>query len=290
MKNPWKRNSKINPQLEDGFRQINTDVLNALIKAKLTAVELSVVLAVISKTWGYRKKADAISISQLAEATGYTGRAIQKSNVSLIEKRILLISVSKRVYRGSPLNDYSLNKHYDTWILQDKKRVNAGSRGEQTGKLRVNAGTPTIYNIQYKRDILSYISPDKSNAVNSIENFVQGFIQYIQETKNNLAPKSDNLEKNSIDVVGKLIRLDNFTLQYVRDVMAWAVKDHFWSRNVYSLSGLRKKDDGLTKFQKIAAQYESELKPKKKKVNNRSANNANAVMDFLEGQEVQNAI
>jgi len=146
MKNPWKRSSKINPQKEDGFRQINTCVLEALIKAKLTTAEMSIVLTIISKTWGFNKKSDAISISQFSKATSFTNRAIQKANKKLTEKRIIVIESSERVNRGSPLNEYMLNKHYDTWIIQDKKRVNAGTGGEPAGRKRVNAGTPTIYN------------------------------------------------------------------------------------------------------------------------------------------------
>ena len=155
MKNPWKRLSKINPQREDGTRQINSDVLCALVKAKLPTAEMGIVLTIISKTWGFKKHSDAISISQLSEATGFTHRAIQKASVTLTEKRIIIIECSKRVYRGSPLNAYMFNKHYDTWKFQDTKRVNSSSGGELSGKKRVNSSTPTIETITIEKELYS---------------------------------------------------------------------------------------------------------------------------------------
>ena len=151
MKNPWKRLSKINPQREDGTRQINSAVLNSLVKAKLPTAEMGIILTIISKTWGFNKKEDAISISQISEATGFTSRAIQKANKALVKKRILIVGCSKRVYRGSPLNLYMFNKHYDTWKIQDTKRVNSSTGGELSGNKRVNSSTPTIETITIEK-------------------------------------------------------------------------------------------------------------------------------------------
>lgn len=283
MKNPWKRLSKINPQPEDGTRRINYKVFDALIKAKLPTAEMSVVLAVISKTWGYNKKSDAISISQLAEITGFTTRAIKKANASLQAKRIIVSGVKwdrLRVNAGSPLNEYLFNKHYDTWKTQDRLRVNAGSRGERSGKLRVNAGSPTIDNITIEKDILAYILCDNSKEVMK---FCKNFIEFIRSEKSNLAPKSSDLLKNSCESVDKLIRIDGFELDYIGAVLRWAVQDKFWKNNVLSLSGLRRKKDGLTKFQKIANDFESKkTRVTRGKAMGRSGQNAEACREFID--------
>ena len=152
MKNPWKRLSKINPQPEDGTRRINNEVFNALIKAKLPTSEMSVVLTVISKTWGFGKDSDAISTSQFAEVTGLTPRAIKKARQSLKCKRIVYFSASERVYRGSPLNEYFFNKHYDTWKTRDTKKGEQTFTGEQKGKKRVNERTPTKETITKEKE------------------------------------------------------------------------------------------------------------------------------------------
>ena len=120
MRNPWKQYSKINPQREDGTRQINNEVLAALVRAKLPTAEMSIVLTIISKTWGFNKKTDVISAKQFVDATGFTDRAIKKAKVSLKKKCIIQYAPSKRVHRGSPLMEYLFNKHYDTWKLENK--------------------------------------------------------------------------------------------------------------------------------------------------------------------------
>lgn len=124
-------------------------------------------------------------------------------------------------------------------------------------------------------DILSYITSD-------ISEFCHNFIKYIQDTKGSRAPSGADLFRNSADTVDKLIRLDGFTLDYVKQVLWFAVNDDFWSDNTLSLSGLRRKTDGLTKFQKIANSFE---KSKKKKINGsgRSEQNARACHDFIYG-------
>lgn len=144
MKNPWKRLSKINPQREDGTRQINSCVLDALIKAKLPTAEMSVVLTIISKTWGFNKSEDAISTGQFVESTDLTDRAVKQARVALKEKRIIHFEPSKRVKRGSPINSYMFNKHYDTWKIQYTKKGEQRFTGERKRKKRVNGTTPTI--------------------------------------------------------------------------------------------------------------------------------------------------
>jgi phage replication O-like protein O len=280
MKNPWKRLSKINPQAEDGTRRINYRVFDALIKAKLPTAEMSVALTVISRTWGFNKKSDAISTSQFVTSTGFTSRAIKQARASLLEKRIIYFCASERVKRGSPINAYTFNKHYDTWIIQDRKRVKCASPGERKGKKRVNGSTPTIDNITIERNILAYISSDNPE---SILEFSKNFIEFIKIKKSNLSPKSKDLLKNSCVEVDKLIRLDGFSLKYIRSVLLWGVEDSFWEDNLFSLANLRdkKKGDPRTKFQKIANAYESDNKKSTHKLSHRSKENAKECIGFI---------
>jgi phage replication O-like protein O len=275
MKNPWKRLSKINPQREDGTRQINNQVLDALIRAKLPTAEMGVVLTVISKTWGFRKNSDTISTSQFVAATGFPARTIKRVRQELSKKRIICFRESKRVIRGTPLNEYMFNKHYDTWKTQDTKKGVIDSTGVIHGKKRVSPATPTKETITKEREIYTYLSRELCD-------FVVGFIKYISEKKANLAPKSDGLEKKSADAVDKLIRIDGFDLDYIRTVIRWALKDNFWGDKIFSLASLRKKnDDGITKFQNIANKYETQKNSQARPVNgsgkpSRSEENAQA--------------
>lgn len=109
------------------------------------------------------------------------------------------------------------------------------------------------------KDIYSYISTD-------IIEFCLSFIDYIKKEKDIIPSSKDNL-KNSAETIDKLIRIDEFSLAKIKEVIKWAVKDDFWESNLYSLASLRKKSsNSLTKFQNIVASYDRS----KKGVNNKS--------------------
>ena len=151
---------------------------------------MSIVLTIISKTWGFNKKTDVISAKQFVDATGFTDRAIKKAKVSLKKKCIIQYAPSKRVHRGSPLMEYLFNKHYDTWKVEnmgelqdthepefthkpmngngksvDRKGVDAKKgepefMGELSGQERVNQSSPTKETIT--KENIYYADSDES--------------------------------------------------------------------------------------------------------------------------------
>ncbi len=119
MNNPWAKISLVNPQREDGNRQINNEVFAALVRADLTGAEYKICLAVIGKTWGFNKPSDFISRSQFRQLTGLSEEAIRKAIRDLKKRRIIHYRLSKNKkggYGNTPLNEFLFNKHYDTWI------------------------------------------------------------------------------------------------------------------------------------------------------------------------------
>jgi len=58
------------PQVEDGFTRIANELYDAIGAAKLTLAQQSVVHAIIRKTYGYNKKEDDISASQIGDWCG----------------------------------------------------------------------------------------------------------------------------------------------------------------------------------------------------------------------------
>ena len=92
MKNPWKRYSKINPQRENGTRQIHNDVFHALVSGKFTGAEYKIILAVIDKTWGYNKTEAAISIKDFSEMTSLSIRSVKLAVKHLRFSRVIYSS------------------------------------------------------------------------------------------------------------------------------------------------------------------------------------------------------
>lgn len=98
---------------------------------------------------------------------------------------------------------------------------------------------------------------------NDLIEFVESFQKHIREEVGKRAPDpTEALFKSATKTVDKLIRLDGHSLEEIRSVMRWAVKDDFWQTNALSLASLRKKTDGLTKFQKILSSKEAESRPR----------------------------
>jgi phage replication O-like protein O len=116
MQNPYKGFSHINPQRDHPHRRIERTVFRALIAADLPGVELSLVLFVIEKTWGYNKTWDFIPLNQFADATGHDRSNILKSLSSLAEKRVLVVA-NHGPGRGK-ISAYMFNKHWDTWLIK----------------------------------------------------------------------------------------------------------------------------------------------------------------------------
>uniref|UniRef100_A0A6H2A2R2 Putative DNA replication initiation protein n=1 Tax=viral metagenome TaxID=1070528 RepID=A0A6H2A2R2_9ZZZZ len=97
------------PQVENGHVDIANELLDAIIKARLCSYEHSVFWAIVRKTYGWHKKADLISYSQLEELTGLDRRHIARTIKSLIRRN--MITTCK--YTGGI--EYAVQKDYDQW-------------------------------------------------------------------------------------------------------------------------------------------------------------------------------
>lgn len=120
MHNPWRKQSRINPQVENGFRQIATDIYLMLVKYTKSLAELKICLCIINHTWGMRKLCDTIAISQITTETGISPRHIQRTISELKKRRIIHYEDSKLGNTQLPVNNFMFNKHYDTWAGVDK--------------------------------------------------------------------------------------------------------------------------------------------------------------------------
>jgi phage replication O-like protein O len=102
-----------NPQVEDGRIEVANELGDALAKTYFSPAENKVFWAVLRKTYGWHKKSDAISYSQLAEATGLDRRHVGPALKRLVSRRILWCnSVGQK-----RINEYGVQKDYDLWLL-----------------------------------------------------------------------------------------------------------------------------------------------------------------------------
>ncbi|OED38257.1 hypothetical protein AB833_20070 [Chromatiales bacterium (ex Bugula neritina AB1)] len=103
-----------NPQIENGYTRIANELLEALLLANLSKRHLLVAFAVIRQTYGFNRKSDRISGSQIAELTGLRRNHCSVTVAELTEMKILHRS-------GSQLG---VQKDHEQWVLSSP---NSGS-------------------------------------------------------------------------------------------------------------------------------------------------------------------
>lgn len=98
------------PQLEDGFVRIANELFDAVLSKLSSYRHTKIVLAIIRKTYGYGKKEDDITISQLAEITG-----IHRNNVGSALKDLESMRIINPVRAGRHGLVIGINKHHHDW-------------------------------------------------------------------------------------------------------------------------------------------------------------------------------
>ena len=113
------------PKLKNGYTRIANELMDVLPMSGFTGMELSILLFVMRKTYGYRKKEDAISISQFNEAIHGSRRGILVALSRLKEKKVLLITGKK-----AQVNVWKLNTAYPQWVVNPASHVNLSARAK----------------------------------------------------------------------------------------------------------------------------------------------------------------
>jgi phage replication O-like protein O len=98
------------PQIEDGHTRIANELLEAIIRFDFSKRQYKIVFFVLRKTYGWNKKADVMSLSQILDGTGlrrdHAGAAIDE----LVSMNVLY---PKQVQMNGQL--LGLNKKYKEW-------------------------------------------------------------------------------------------------------------------------------------------------------------------------------
>lgn len=110
------------PQLEDGHTKIANSLLEAILRHGFTETQLCVVFAVIRRTYGFNKKEDELSLSQIAKMTIYPVSRLSPVVNALVGAKVL------RKKEGRFANSLSLNKNYEQWGVTKN-----GSSGKRKG-------------------------------------------------------------------------------------------------------------------------------------------------------------
>lgn len=99
------------PQLENGYVRIATELLEALAHHSIPSSPRQILDVILRKTYGYQKAKDAISTSQFIRFTGLSRGAVIQARRRLAQMRIIGVD---NPGHSKPLI-YSIQKDYHKW-------------------------------------------------------------------------------------------------------------------------------------------------------------------------------
>lgn len=108
-----------NPQKENGYIAIANEIVDALCKSMPGYTEGQIIFSVIRKTYGWNKKEDQISISQIQSMTKKSRRMVIYALQNLEAKKFIHIQRNGL----NQVNTISFNKNWEEWVVQEKRGV-----------------------------------------------------------------------------------------------------------------------------------------------------------------------
>lgn len=239
------------PQIEDGYTKIANELLEAIINVNLSNYEFRVFMAIIRKTYGFNKKTDRISLSQLSDITGIKIPHICRALNKLLERNMILKNGKTK----------GINKDYHEWKLPIQavpKQVKLPKQAVPNEVMKVtytgNKKLPEQADTKEKKETIKRNStscqdsesPDEK-PIKYLENSIPFLLAnnlYKNILKNNPKQKYPNFQEwaKHIDL---MIRIDKRTEVEIREIIEWCQKDSFWYANILSTAKLREKYDQL---------------------------------------------
>lgn len=166
-----------NPQKEDGHVDIANEIVEALAKTQLSGYESRVLWIVFRKTYGWHKKEDWITNTQISEMTGIIKTHISRTVKGLIQRNIIIRNGKKIAFQ----------KNYDKWkklpklVTSEKlpKMVTKVTKnGNRVTKIGIKKLPKSVYTKETKRNYTKeIISSQIKNLLNLFPAIIKERIQ-----------------------------------------------------------------------------------------------------------------
>lgn len=105
------------PQLEDGFIRIANELMEAILGFGFSHREVVVLFSIIRKTYGYGKKTDDISASQLSELCKVPRQHVTTTLNTLAQRNV----ITKRAGKFGTI--LGIQKNYKKWISAEQMKA-----------------------------------------------------------------------------------------------------------------------------------------------------------------------
>lgn len=215
-----------NPQTENGYTRIANELYDAIIGFSLTGYQHRVLHALLRKTYGFNKKTDVISLTQIAEVT-----KIAKSHVCRAMKELKDMNIIT-----TDGNKIGINKHYSEWtalppmvIKPLPRMVTTVTESVTTITTDGNKSLPPAapqktYKDTYTKDSNINITEFGNSDINHLQRF---FLQTMQ------LPKEDCPMYKSRRFWNLLLR-EFKSITNVEELIRIASEDQFYRNNITS--------------------------------------------------------
>jgi len=216
------------PQVEDGHIRIEYKIIEHLYSAPLSGSELRIAMFILRKTWGWRKKEDEISITQIQKSCVLSRKMACESLNKLVTKKLLVKTKGK-------INTLQFNKDYDTWIVTKRKLGSYEKVASIVTKTKPELVTKTKHTKEnIKETITKEISTNVLTGfgnpdINEISSYFLGKFQI---------PKEDCSKGQSRQYWYHLLRESKTGVQGVKWLIDQAYRDEFYRNNITSSKDL----------------------------------------------------
>jgi phage replication O-like protein O len=253
------------PQVENGYIRIANELYEALARAPLGFGNAQVLTAIIRKTYGYNKKEEHISISQIQELTEMSRRNVIYCLQNLEAKKMITIK-RKKSGEMNETNLISIQKNYKKWVVQEKtnqysKLLKKRSLYYKEKKNRVvqelegSARTGKKVVQELVKGSASSLHPQKTLIKDNIikdkcEKFFPLVDLLITKMKEN-DPKAKTPKKKTslyytwVNSIRLCVERDNRTEEEIKEAILFSQNDEFWRANILSTKKLREKMTAL---------------------------------------------
>jgi phage replication O-like protein O len=114
--NECERGVVVKADLDDGYLRLSNTLVDKLCMTSITGRQFRVLMAIIKKTYGFNKKTDWISASQICELMNYEGASTHISaDIRELKRRNIIVGEGVRIGPNSIVSE---------WILLPKKTNN----------------------------------------------------------------------------------------------------------------------------------------------------------------------
>jgi phage replication O-like protein O len=230
------------PQTENGYTKIANELLEALIRNRISGENMMVLLAIIRQSYGYSKKIAQISLGQISNLTN-----LDRRNVNRAKKKLLEMNLIKQHKKGY-INSYSLNKNYETWKTDVKNDDTSKCRQKRRqgvvkndDKSVVKNDTPLKKERKYKESKSSLSEIEKQFPIET------KIVNYFISTLDKKLYPNDNQKIEWILEIEKCYRLNGYQYEEIEKIISIFRKDKFWEDKFLSPLKLRRQNkDGVT--------------------------------------------